>query len=218
MSRVFPKLIRSISMACKEGGADPDSNAKLRSAIAYAKAQNMPKDNIDNAIKRAISKDAEDYQEISYEGKGPHGVLIFVDCATDNPTRTVANIKTIFNKQGGQVLESGALSFMFNRKAVIEFVKPEGQEIEEIELELIDAGLEELDVEDESCLAYGDYTAFNTLTKACESMGLEIKKANLQMIASSPVEFSAEQIAEIEPLLDKLEDDEDVQEVYTNIA
>ena len=145
MSRVFPKLGKKITMAAKEGGADPNMNAALRTAIQNAKAQNMPKDNIEKAIKRATAKDVEAFHEINYEGKGPHGVLVFVECATDNQNRTVANVKTYFNKAEGGLVPTGSLEFMFNRKAVFEFEKAEDMDLEELELELIDAGLEEIE-------------------------------------------------------------------------
>ena len=133
MSRIFPKLAKAITMAAKEGGGDPDMNASLRTAIQNAKAQNMPKDNIDAAIKRAEGKDAANYTEVNYEGKGPHGVLVFVECATDNSTRTVANVKHYFTKVGGSLVPTGSLEFMFNRKAVFQFDKAEGMDMEELE-------------------------------------------------------------------------------------
>lgn len=218
MSKVFPKLAKSITFAAKEGGPDPDMNARLRVAIQNAKAQNMPKDNIEAAIKRASGKDAEEMSELTYEGKGPHGVLVVVECATDNSTRTVANIKSYFNKAGGSLVPSGSLEFMFSRKAVFEFPKPEGLDIEELELELIDAGLEEIVEEEDMVYAYADYTNFGSLSQAFEDKGIEIEKATLQRIATSPVEYSEEEMVEIEKMLDKIEDDDDVQAVYTNIA
>ncbi|OFX21325.1 MAG: transcriptional regulator [Bacteroidetes bacterium GWA2_31_9b] len=218
MSRLFPKLGKSITVAAKEGGADPELNAKLRTAILNAKAQNMPKDNIDAAIKRAAGKDAETFAEVNYEGKGPHGVLVFVECATDNTTRTVANVKAYFNKAGGSVVPTGSLEFMFLRKAVFEFEKTDKINIEELEFELIDAGLEEIDVDEDTVYAYGDYTNFGTLSRAFEEKGIEIKKANLQRIPTTPVEFTEEQLVDIEKMLDRIEDDEDIQAVFTNIA
>ncbi|MBN1821790.1 MAG: YebC/PmpR family DNA-binding transcriptional regulator [Prolixibacteraceae bacterium] len=218
MSRIFPKLGKAITIAAKEGGPDPDMNAALRTAIMNAKAQNMPKANIDAAIKRASGKDAANYDEIIYEGKGPHGVLVVVECATDNSTRTVANVKSYFNKLGGGLVPTGSLEFMFSRKAVFEFEKPEGKDIEELELDLIDAGLEEIDENEEIIYAYADYTNFGDLSKAFEDLGIEVKKATLQRIPNTPVEFSEEQLEEIEKLLDKLEEDDDVQAVYNNIA
>ncbi|GAD19580.1 YebC/PmpR family DNA-binding transcriptional regulator [Helicobacter fennelliae] len=219
MSKIFPKLAKTITVAAKEGGSDPDMNAKLRTAIANAKAQNMPKDNIDAAIKRASGKDGQ-FSEISYEGKASYGVLIFIECTTDNPTRTIANIKSYFNKTpGAQIVPNGSLEFMFHRKSVFEFQKPESMETEEIELALIDYGLEELESNDELGLliAYADYKDFGMLSEGFESLCIPVKKASLQRIATSPIELSEEQMSEIEKLLDKIEDDDDVQAVYTNI-
>jgi len=146
MSKLFPKLGKAITMAAKEGGEDPATNAKLRTAIQNAKSENMPKDNIDAAIKRAAQKDISAFSEVIYEGKGPHGVLVVVECATDNPTRTVANVKSYFNKAGGSVVPNGSLDFMFNRKSVFEIVKTDASDAEELELELIDEGCQEIKV------------------------------------------------------------------------
>ena len=216
MSKVFPKLAKAITVAAKEGGTEPDMNPKLRAAIAAAKAQNMPKDNIDAAIKRASGKDSADIKTIFYDGKGAHGVQIIVECATDNPTRTVANVKAIFSKNGGEILPSGSLNFMFTRKSVFELDMP-AKELDEIELELIDFGLAEIEEEDGVLYIYGDYASFGTLSEGIEKLGLEAKKASLQYIANSPISLNEEQMSEVEKLLDKLEDDDDVQAVYTNI-
>ncbi|MCR4941558.1 MAG: YebC/PmpR family DNA-binding transcriptional regulator [Campylobacter sp.] len=216
MSKVFPKLAKAITVAAKEGGIDPDMNPKLRAAIAAAKAENMPKDNIDAAIKRANGKDSTDIKTIFYDGKAANGVQIIVETATDNPTRTVANVKSIFHKNGGEILPSGSLSFMFSRKSVFELVKPE-QDIDEIELELIDYGLSELECKDDTLYVYGDYTSFGTLSEGIDKMGLELKKGTLEYIANQSISLSEEQMQEVEKLLDKLEDDDDVQAVYTNI-
>lgn len=218
MSKLFPKLGKLITVAAKEGGPDPDTNSALRLAITNAKTENMPKDNIDKAIKRASGKDMADYKEVNYEGKGPHGVMIFVETATDNTNRTVSNLKTYFNKSGGELLPTGALEFMFDRKAVVEFEVPEGMDIEEIELELIDCGLEELEVNEGVAYATGEFTQFGNLTSGVEKLGIEIKKASPQRFPNNPQEFSEAQMEEIEVLLDKIEDDEDVQSVYTNVA
>ena len=218
MSKLFPKLGKAITLAAKEGGSDPEMNSSLRTAIKNAKAENMPKDNIDAAIKRATSKDAEAYTEIIYEGKGPHGVLVYVECATDNPTRTVANVKSYFNKAGGSVVPNGSLEFLFNRKAVFEFEKTADLDTEMMELELIDAGLEEIEVVEDKVYVYGDYTSFGSLGAALETMGIDVQKATLQRIATSPVDFSDEQLVDIEKMLDKIEDDDDIQQVFTNIA
>lgn len=218
MSKLFPRLGKAITLAAKEGGPDPETNSALRTAIKNAKAQNMPKDNIDAAIKRANSKDAESFVELMYEGKGPHGVLVIVECATDNPTRTVANVKSYFNKAGGSVVPNGSLEFMFNRKSVFEFEKPDGMDLEELELELIDGGLEEIEENDGRVYVYGDYTSFGSLASALEAQGIDVEKSNLQRIPTSPVEFSEEQLVDIEKMLDKIDDDDDIQNVFTNIA
>ena len=167
---------------------------------------------------RAAGKDVDTMVEITYEGKGPHGVLLVVECATDNTTRTVANVKSYFNKVGGGLVPNGSLEFMFSRKAVIEFLPPAGKTIEDLELELIDAGLEEIEAHEGTLFAYADYTNFGTLSKALEDINAEMKKANLQRIPTTPVEFTEEQLVDIEKLIDKIEDDDDVQAVYTNIA
>jgi len=218
MSRIFPKVSRAITIAAKEGGPDPETNSKLRLAIQAAKAANMPKDNVDNAIKRAAGKDAEDYTEVNYEGKGPHGVLVFIECATDNTVRTIANVKSYFNKAGGSLVPTGSLEFMFDRKTVVEFEKPQDFDPDEFELEMIDFGLESFEIDENTVYAYGNYTDFGTLTKAIEEKGISMTKANLQRIPTTPVEFSDDHMVDIEKMLDKLEDDDDVQAVYTNLA
>ncbi|MDX9930164.1 MAG: YebC/PmpR family DNA-binding transcriptional regulator [Bacteroidales bacterium] len=218
MSKIFPKLAKAITVAAREGVPDPEMNARLRTAILNAKAQNMPKDNIDAAIKRAAGKDVDAYNEVFFEGKGPHGVLIFVDCATDNNTRTVANIKSYFNKFGGTLVPNGSLEFMFSRKAVFEFEKTDDMNLEELELDLIEAGLESTEVYEDTIYLYGDYTNFGSLSKALDDKGIEVTRATLQRIPNSPVEFSEEHLADIEKLIDRIEDDDDVQAVYTNIA
>ncbi len=227
MSRIFPKLGRLITIAAKEGGPDPQMNPKLRTAILNAKAQNMPKDNIEAAIKRASGKDAAEIKEIVYEAKGPYGTLMYIETATDNGTRTVANIRAILVRNGGELLTSGSLDFMFDRKSVFEFEKTDDIDLEELELELIDFGLEELEEdklpqengEDKEIVrVYGDFTSFGELGKALEERGIEITKASLQRIPTVPLELSVEQMDEVSELVDKLEELEDVQVVYTNLA
>lgn len=218
MSKVFPKLAKSITLAAKSGGPDPESNAPLRVAINNAKAQNLSRENIEAAIKRAAGKDASEIIEISYEGKGPHGSLFFIDCATDNSNRSVTNLKTIFNKNGGQMVNSGALDFMFSRKSVIEFPLPENCNLEELELELIDAGLEDLEVEEGHVTVIGEFSAFASLCQAVEQLGIEGSKASLKRLPSQPIELTEEQMLDVEKILDRIEDDDDVQAVFTNIA
>tara|TARA_B100001175_G_scaffold298531_1_gene289197 strand:+ start:2213 stop:2923 length:711 start_codon:yes stop_codon:yes gene_type:complete len=218
MSKVFPKLARSITIAAKAGGIDPESNSALRTAISNAKAENMPKDNIDKAIKRATGGDGANYNEINYEAKGPHGSLFFIETATDNTNRTVANLKMILNKNGGEMVQTGSLEFMFSRKAVIQFPVIEGMDMDEIELDLIDHGLEELAVNDETVYLEGEFTAFGSLTNAVSELDIQNVKANLQRKPTSPIDLQDLQIEEIELLIDKIEDDDDVQSVFTNIA
>ncbi|MBN2781904.1 MAG: YebC/PmpR family DNA-binding transcriptional regulator [Campylobacterales bacterium] len=218
MSKLFPKLGKIITMAAKEGGGDPDLNPKLRTAILNAKAENMPKDNIEAAIKRATEKNLADMAEVTFEAKAPHGVLLFIECATDNNTRTVANVKSIMNKTNGELLTNGSLEFMFDRKAIFEFDLKDGIDIEELELELIDAGLEEIEAEDGVALVTADFTSFGTLNAALEEMGIEIKKATLERISNSPVSITEAQQEDIDKILQRLEDDEDIQKVFTNLA
>ncbi len=218
MSRVFPKLARAITIAAKEGGSDPEMNPRLRSAIQTAKTQNLPKDNIEAAIKRAEGKGAAEISEVRYEGKGPHGVMVIIETATDNPTRTVANIKLYFSKAGGQLVPTGSLEFLFNRKAVFEFEKSDETDLEEIELALIDAGLDEMETDGNTVYVYGDYTSFGELASALEALEIVPLSAALQYLPVSPVEFTDEQHAEIEKLLERIEEDDDVQAVYTNRA
>lgn len=218
MSKLFPKLGKIITMAAKEGSSDPDMNSKLRTAIINAKAENMPKDNIEAAIKRASAKDTASMLEVNFEGKAPYGVQLFIECLTDNNTRTVANVKNILTKNGAEMLTKGSLEFMFNRKALFEFELKDDMNLEELELELIDAGLEEIEEEDGVVFVTGDYTSFGKLNDALEAMGIEITKANLERMANSPITITDEQREEIDKILEKLEDDDDVNKVFTNLA
>lgn len=217
MSKVFPKMAKLITLAAKEGGAEPDLNPKLRTAIAMAKAENMPKDNIENAIKRAAGKDADSLVEVHYEGKGPHGVLVFVECTTDNVNRTVANIRSYFNKAGGGFVPAGSLDFMFSRKAVFDVPKERIADIEELELELIDGGLQEIETTETHYILYSDYTDFGNMSKVLGDKNIEPEKAKLVRIPTTPVSYSEDQLVDIEKMLDKIEDDDDVQNVFTNI-
>ncbi len=226
MSKVFPKLGKIITMAAKAGSPDPDMNPRLRTAILNAKAQNMPKHNIEAAIKRALGKDGADIKEIHYEAKAPYGVQLIIDCATDNPTRTVANVKAILTRNRAEMLTSGSLNFMFTQKSVFTFDKSDNIDIEELELELIDFGLEEIEEDKEPVengkdkdiiRIFGEFASFGELSKALEDRGIAITKAEIQRVANSPIELTEEQLEEIDTLIYKLEDDEDVQALYTNI-
>lgn len=217
MSRVFPRLSKSIAVAAKEG-SDPDMNPRLRAAIQNAKSENMPKDNIDTAIRKATRKDQTELKEINYEGKGPHGSLIFIEAATDNNTRTVANIRNYFNKNNGQMLDNGSLEFIFSRKSTFEFEKKESMDIEEIELELIDAGLEEIEEDDGVISIYADMNSFGTISSALSQMDIEVSKSALKRIPNTQIELTENQMDEVERITDKIEEDEDVLAVYTNIG
>ncbi len=216
MSKVFPKLAKAITMAAKQGVPDPDMNAPLRTAINNAKAQNLPKENIASAIKRATSKDSANLSEVNYEGKSSFGVLVFVQCATDNTARTVAHIKDIFKKNKGQLLPTGSLEFMFDRKSVYEISKP-SMDIDDLELFMIDFGWQSYDIDDDTIYVYGDFKDFGTLSDGFEKLKIEVKSAKLERIPNNPQEISDEAMADIENLLEKLEEDEDVQAVWTNI-
>lgn len=214
MSKLFPKLAKAITVAAKSG-ADPELNAKLRAAILNAKAQNLPKDNIEAAIKRASGKDT-DLSEVAYEAKAQFGVMMIIDCASDNTTRTIANLKSYCNKFNAQIVPNGSLDFMFNKKAVFE-VKIKG-DIDEIEFALIDFGLESVEVEGENALLYADFKEFGNLSNGIKSLDLEIVSSGIRQIPTSPLELDESQIQEIEKLIDKIEDDDDVQSVWTNLA
>ena len=217
MSKLFPKLSKAITVAAKEGGTDPEMNFKLRAAIQNAKAENMPKDNIDSAIKRASDKELKDFIEQTFEGKGPHGVLVIVEIATDNITRTTANIKSYFNKSDGNLVSPGSLEFMFERKAVFHIDKL-NQEPDELELFLIDYGLDEIEINNDEIIIYGNYTSYGTINKGLNELEIKPSKSLLKRIPNNPVDFGEDQLIEIEKMLDKMEDDEDVQYVFTNIA
>lgn len=217
MSKTFTKYGKEIAIAIKSGGPDPESNAKLRVVIANAKSQNMPKDRIDAAIKRSLGKDTSSYEEIAYEAMCMKGVGLIIETATDNPTRTVANIRMHLNRGGGELGKSGSLDFAFERKSVF-VIKTEGINPEELEFELIDAGLEEIEVEDGEMVITTSFENFGSMQKALESRGLVLVSAELQRMPASLINLSDEEKEQVENLIDKLEDDEDVQSVYSNIA
>jgi YebC/PmpR family DNA-binding regulatory protein len=217
MSKTFTKYGKEIAIAIKSGGPDPESNAKLRVVIANAKSQNMPKDRIDAAIKRSAGKDTSNYEEIAYEAMCMKGVGLIIETATDNPTRTVANIRMHLNRGGGELGKSGSLDFAFERKSVF-VIKTEGINPEELEFELIDAGLEEIEVEDGEMVITTSFENFGSMQKALESRGLVLVSAELQRMPTSLINLTDEEKEQVENLIDKLEDDEDVQNVYSNIA
>ena len=217
MARVFTRLGKEITICAKAGGIDPDSNPRLRTLIQTAKSENMPKDNIDRAIKRAVEKDTADYKEIVYEGYAPHGIAVMVETATDNNNRTVANVRSYFNKFGGSLGTSGSVEFMFERKCVFKVMPKDGVDMEELELEMIDYGVDEIfmDEEENMIVIYGAFESFGEIQKYLEGNGFEIKSGQFERIPTSePKKLTAEQKAEVEKLLAKLEEDDDVQNVY----
>ena len=217
MARTFTKLGKEISIAVKASGPDPDANPRLRVLMQNAKAANMPKENVERAIKKATSKDDGDYKEIVYEGYGPFGIAIVVETATDNPTRTVANVRSYFNKFGGSLGTSGSLSFLFDHKSVFKIKAKEGVSLEDLELELIDYGVDELEADGEEIVLYGEFESFSNIQKYLEENGFEIESAEFERIPNDTKEVTEEQRASIEKLLEKFEDDEDVQNVFHNM-
>ena len=217
MAKAFTRIGKEIAMAVKAGGPDPSYNPRLRQCVINAKGVNMPKDRVEAAIKRAVSKDASNYEEVAYEGYGPFGVPIFIETATDNPTRTVANIRMYFNRNDGQLGTSGSLSFVFDRKGVFRMDPSAHASWEDLELELIDHGLENIERDEEEVILYTDYTDFGKMQKALEDLNLTPKKAGLERIPNSYAELSEEQTDQILELVEKFEEDDDVIAVYHNL-
>lgn len=217
MARVFTKLGRQITIAAKEGGPEADTNPRLRVLIQQAKKENMPKENVERAIKKAISKDEADYKEVNYEGYGPFGIAIFVETATDNPTRTVANVRSYFNKHNGSLGTSGSLEFLFDHKCVFKISAKEGVSLEDLELELIDYGVDEMDQEGDEIILYGEFKSYSEIQKYLEENGFEIHSAEFERIPNDTKELTKEQQEQIQKLLDKFEDDDDVQNVFHNM-
>ena len=217
MSRTFTRLGKEITMLAKAGGPDPDANPRLRALMQNAKAANMPKDTVERAIKKATDKDASDYKEITYEGYGPFGIAIFVEAATDNNTRTVANVRSYFNKHNGSLGTQGSLSFLFDHKCVCKIKATEGMDVEELELELIDCGVDEVEPDEEEIVLYGAFEDYSNIQKYLEDNGYEIISSEFERIPNDLKEVTEEQRAAIDKLLEKLEEDEDVQNVFHNM-
>ncbi len=218
MSKAFSRIGKDISIAVKEGGPDPDTNSRLRQVMQNAKAANMPKDNVERAIKKASGSDAASFTEMSLEGYAPHGIAVFVDCTTDNNNRTVANVRSYFNKCEGNLGTNGSLEFIFDRKGVFT-IEPHQLNIdtEELEMELIDAGLEELEVDEEAITVYCDFPDFSNMQNCLETLKIEIQNSELQRIPNNTKTISAEDAKLVLKLLDKLEEDDDVQQVFHNM-
>ncbi len=216
MAKIFTKFGKEISVAVKSGGPDPDTNPRLRVVIQNAKQANMPKDNIENAIKKASAKDAADLEEVNYEGYGPHGVAIWVETTTDNNTRTVANVRSYFNKLGGQLGTTGSLEFIFERKGV--FTIPlEGADKDELELTLIEQGADDIQEQDDDLVVYTSFEDFIPMQRALEEQNVNVSSAELRRIPNSTVALSDEQAEDVIKLIERIEDDDDVQNVFHNM-
>ncbi|MFN8206459.1 MAG: YebC/PmpR family DNA-binding transcriptional regulator [Bacteroidales bacterium] len=217
MAKTFTKLGKDIAIAVKSGGPEPANNPRLRVLIQNAKAANMPKENVERAIKKASSKDQADYKEVIYEGYGPYGIAILVETATDNTTRTVGNVRSIFNKFGGTLGTSGSVSFMFEHKCIFKVKTKSGTGIEDLELELIDFGAQEVFGEEDAVIIYGEFESFGSLQKYFEENHYEIVSAEFEWIPTETKELNEAQVAELDKLLGRLEEDEDVNNVYHNM-
>ena len=217
MAKAFTRIGKDIAMAVKSNGPNPNNNPKLRMAIQNAKGVNMPKDRVLAAIKRASSKEEKNFEETIYEGYAPHGVPVIVECATDNPTRTVANIRVHFSKNDGAMGNSGSVAFLFERKGVFKF-EPSQLNLDELELDLIDAGAEDIQREEEETTIYTKFTEFGHMLKFLESKNLNAKSSALQYIPATTKELSEEQQDDVLKCIGALEEDDDVQNVYHNLA
>ena len=218
MSRTFTRIGKEITIAAKAGGPDPSTNPRLRALMQNAKAANMPKDTVERAIKKATDKDAGDYKEITYEGYGPFGIAIFVEAATDNNTRTVANVRSYFTKHGGSLGTQGSLTFLFDHKAMFKIAAKEGVSLEDLELELIDCGVDELEADDEGAIIlYGAFEESSNIQKYLEDNGYEIISTEFVRIPNDVKDVTPEQREKIEKLLERIEEDEDVQNVFHNM-
>ena len=217
MSRMFTKYGRDIAMAVKAGGPSLDGNSRLRAIVQSARADNMPKDNIERAIKNASDKSSADFKELVYEGKGPHGIAILVETATDNPTRTVANLRVIFNRNGGTLGNSGSVDFLFDRKCRFKIAN-NNINVEELEFELIDFGGEEAFEDEDGIVIYGEFGSFGAIQKFLEEKGYQILQAEFERIPNDTKELTPEQQEDMFKIIEKLEEDDDVQNVYTTMG
>ena len=220
MAKVFTRIGKDIVMAVKSGGPDPSTNSRLRAVIQNAKAANMPKVNVENAIKKASSKDQEDYEEMVLEGYGMHGVAVLVECTTDNNNRTVANVRSYFTKCNGNLGTNGMLDFIFERKCIFKIANTPGVDLEELEFELIDFGADDvfLDEEHDQINIYGEFTAYGAIQKFLEEKGLELLHADFERIPTDTKKLTEAEAADLDKLLEKLDEDDDVQNVYHNMV
>lgn len=217
MARTFTKLGKEITICAKQGGPDPDNNPRLRVLMQNAKKELMPKENVERAIKRAVSKDFTDYKQMNYEGYGPYGIAIFIETATDNTTRTVANVRSYFTKNGGSLGTSGCLEYLFDHKCIFHIAKKEGMSLDDLELELIDYGVDEVEEDEDEVIISGEFPSNAAIQKYLEENGYEITSSEFVRIPNDVKEVTPEQRESIEKLIEKLEDDEDVQNVFHNM-
>jgi YebC/PmpR family DNA-binding regulatory protein len=217
MAKAFTRIGKEIAIAVKQGGPDPDNNPRLRAAIQNGRGVNMPKDRIENAIKKASSKEAGNFEEVVYEGYAPHGVPLVIECATDNPTRTVANIRMYFSRGNGTLGKTGSNDFLFERKGVFRLEKTDALDPEELELELIDFGLDRLEADEEELIIYTAFSDYGKMQKALEDKGVAVKKAGIERIPNTFSELTEAQTDEVLELVEKFEEDDDVQAVYHNL-
>lgn len=219
-SKLFTKVIKEITVAIKENNnnGDPDTNPALRNAIANARGVNMPKDNIDRAIKKASGADADNYDQLTFEGYGPHGIAIFIECTTNNTNRTVANVRAIFNKHNGSLGTNGSLEFIFERKGVFTLEKENlGWDLDDLQLELIESGASEFEEEDDIFVIYSEFTEFGTMSNKLEELKIQVQNAELQRIPITTKELDIESAKDILKIIDAFEDDDDVQNVFHNL-
>ena len=213
MAKAFTRLSKEITIAVKRGGPDPAGNLRLRMAIENAKTVNMPKDKIEAAIQRATAKDASTLEEVVYEGYGPHGIAIVVECTTDNTTRTVGNIRSYFTRSGGSLGTTGSIDFLFERKGVFRFPSA-GLRLDELELDLIDHGLEEIFNEEDDAILYTSFNDFTGMQRVLEQRGIQNLTAEIQRIPTTTVELPEKDAEDVIALIEQIEEDEDVQAVY----
>ncbi|KUF40341.1 YebC/PmpR family DNA-binding transcriptional regulator [Myroides marinus] len=218
MAKTFTRIGKDIVMAVKEGGPNPEANSRLRAVIQNAKAANMPKENVERAIKRATDKDTENYKEVIFEGYGPHGIAFLIETATDNNNRTVANIRSYFNKCNGTMGTQGSVEFMFDHTCNFRIPAEEGRDLEEFELELIDFGIDEIFEDEDGVMIYAPFESFGSIQKELEGRGIEILSSGFDRIPQVTKELSEAEMADVEKLLDKIEEDDDVQNVFTTMA
>ncbi len=215
--KIFTKIIKEIIIAAKEGGGDPDTNSRLRLAIQNAKGANMPKDNIERAIKKAVGSDAVSYIETTFEGYGPHGIAVFAECLTDNNNRTVASIRSAFNKYGGNLGTNGSLSYLFDRKGIFTIIKDEDLSLEELELEMIDAGAQDFEVDEDTITITCAKEDFGNVSRKLTELGIEPEESRLKRIPNDTKKLDVESAKKVLKFVEALEDDDDIQNVYHNL-